>query len=175
MSKQRKIFGIIMILIIVALLIILVVYNINTNNDFFKLSISSLLTLFTAIFISFYLVQKNTDQRYQKQIYCNLLLDIQKFVTDQDTYTFDNNTTSRTITVKKRTLSNYITLVDSHSKKFGLKKEASFIKEKFKEYDDLIGNHITDISYLSKSKEELQRPLDLISNKLYEMMLKLYN
>lgn len=162
-------------IIVIILLAILIIYNIINNNNFFDFSISSLLTLFTAIFISFYLVQKNTDQRHQKQIYCNLLLDIQKFISNPDIYTFNENTNIRTITANKRALSNYIGLINSHSEKFGLKKEADFIKEKFTEYENLIGNHLSDLIYLSKSKEELQRPLDLINNKLYEMMLKLYN
>lgn len=163
------------VLIALILLIILITYNIINNEKFFELSISALLTLFTAIFISFYLVQRNTDLRYQKQIYCNLLMDIQKLVTNPDTYTFDKNTDVRTITSKKRTLSNYIGLVNLHSKKFELEQEANFIREKFKEYDEFLGNHISDITYLSKSKEDLRRPLDLINDKLYEMMLKLYN
>lgn len=172
MNKRLKAFGIIIILI---LLIILVAYNICNNSTFFELSISSLLTLFTAIFISFYLVQRNTDQRYQKQIYCNLLFEIQKFVTNPSNYTFNENTDSINITTQKRVLSNYLGIVNSHSEKFGLEKEAKFIFDKYTEYDNLIGNHITDITYLSKSKEELQRPLDLINSKVYEMMLKLYN
>ena len=172
MHKWWKIFGIVIILI---LLVILIVYNINNNYSFFEVSLSSFLTLFTAIFISFYLVQKNTDQRYQKQIYCNLLSDIQKIVTDPATYIFNKNTDTKEITTRKRTLSNYLRLVDAHSGRFGLEKEVNFIFDKFKEYEDLIGNHLTDISYLEKSKEELQRPLDLINSKLYEMMLKLYN
>lgn len=172
---MRKYWKYIIGIIILVPLIILIVYNIINNNEFFYLSISSLLTLFTAIFISFYLVQKNTDQRYQKQIYCSLLSDIQKLVTDPDTYIFNDNTDSKTITSRKRSLSNYIRLVTSHSNRFGLKDEAKFISDKFEEYDNLIGNHISDITYLCKSKEELQRPLDLINNKLYEMMLKLYN
>lgn len=172
---MRKLSKYIISVIVIVLLTILVIYNIKNNDNFFDLPINSLLTLFTAIFISFYLVQKNTDQRYQKQIYCNLLSDIQKIVTDPNTYILNKNTNSIEITTRKRTLSNYLGLVNSNSKKFGLEKEAKFIFDKFKEYDDLIGNHITDIEYLEKSKEELQRPLNLINSKLYEMMLKLYN
>lgn len=172
MKKHLKICGIVLILI---LLIVLIIYNIINNNDFFELPIGSLLTLFTAIFISFYLVQRNTDQRYQKQIYCNLLSDIQKLVLDPETYIFNENTDSKTITARKRTLSNYIVLIEEHSKKLGLELEVQFILEKFDEYAYLIGNHIDDIAYLCKSKDDLQRPLDLINNKLYEMMLKLYN
>ena len=162
-------------IIALILLIILVLYNIVNNENFFELSIGTLLTLFIAIFISFYLVQKNTDQRYQKQIYYNLLLDIQKFVTNPDTYSFDVNTDIRTITLKKRILSNYIGIAYSYSKKFNLEQEINFIKEKFKEYDKFIGDHISDINYLSKSKDDLRRPLDLINYRLYEMMLKLYD
>lgn len=173
MRKRWK--YIVIIIIILIFLLFLIIHNILNNTNFFELSISSFLTLFTAFFISFYLVQKNTDQRHQKQIYCNLLMDTQKLVTNPDTYAFTTNTKSRTITAQKRSLSNYIKIINSLSKKFGLEEEAGFIMNKFNEYEDLIGNHITDIPYLCKSKEELQRPLDLINNKLYEMMLKLYN
>lgn len=138
-------------------------------------SIGSLLTLLTAIFISYYLVQRNTDQRYQKDIYVHLLMDIQKFISNPETYTFSKNTDINMITIKKRSLNNYIGLLHLHSKKFGLEDEVEFIQKKFDEYEELISDHISDITYLSNSKKELQRPLDLINNKLYEMMLKIYN
>lgn len=62
---MRKLSKYIISVIVIVLLTILVIYNIKNNDNFFDLPINSLLTLFTAIFISFYLVQKNTDQRYQ--------------------------------------------------------------------------------------------------------------
>lgn len=116
-----------------------------------------------------------TFLRYQKQIYYNLLLDIQKFVTNPDIYSFDANTDIRTITLKKRILSNYIRIANSYSEKFNLEQEINFIREKFKEYDKFIGDHISDINFLCKNENDLRRPLDLINYRLYEMMLKLYD
>lgn len=172
MNKYRNFIIVIPLAIV---LTVLVIFNIRNNANFFMISIGSLLTLFVAILISYYFVQRNTDQRYQKEIYVKLLMDIQSFVTNPDIYTFNKEIDTGIITSRKRTLSNYIRLIESHSKKFCLQTEVEFVRKKFDEYDELIGDHISDIEYLSKSKKELQRPLDLINDKLYEMMLKLYD
>ena len=71
--------------------------------------------------------------------------------------------------------SNSFDKIDKYSKKFHLEDEIIYIKDKFSEYETLLSDHISDFTYLSKSSKELKRPLELITEKLYEMMLKIFD
>lgn len=52
--------------------------------------------------------------------------------------------------------------------------EVEFIRERFNEYNELIGAHIESPEYLQQSKRELKRPLDLIDGKLTELAMRLF-
>lgn len=100
---------------------------------------------------------------------------MQKLVTDKSAYTISPTDDSARLTTIKRSMSNYIGLIDKYSKKFHLEDEIIYIKDKFSEYETLLSDHISDFTYLSKSSKELKRPLELITEKLYEMMLKIFD
>lgn len=153
----------------------LLYFNIRNNEIFFIISVGSLLTLYITIFVSYFLVQKMTNGRKQKEIYIKLLSDMQKLVTDKSAYTISPTDDSARLTTIKRSMSNYIGLIDKYSKKFHLEDEIIYIKDKFSEYETLLSDHISDFTYLSKSSKELKRPLELITEKLYEMMLKIFD
>ena len=76
--------------------------------------------------------------------------------------------------MRKRSISNKVGLILENSSAFK-KEDTEFISEKFQEYEQLIGNHISDLDYLIKSKEELLRPLTLMSDKLFSMAFNLFN
>ena len=99
---------------------------------------------------------------------------IQQFAISKTSYEIDSNEAIESINSRKRIVSNRILILDKHAHKFNIAEETTFILQKFHEYEDFIGNHITDLDYLEKSKKELRRPLDLIDSKLSEMMLKLF-
>ena len=64
---------------------------------------------------------------------------------------------------------------DNLSRNFSIEEEARFLSSKFSEYDEVIGNHINDLDTLKKMSLDLKRPLDLISQKIFEIMIELYS
>ena len=68
-----------------------------------------------------------------------------------------------------------IDVLDGVKSRFRIETEVAFITEKFDEYKELIGKHIDDREYLEKSQDVLKRPVLLMSNKLFEIALSLYN
>lgn len=77
--------------------------------------------------------------------------------------------------MRKREMSNKLNLIKELSKKFSIKKDVDFLASKFSEYEDVIGNHINDIETLKKMSLDLKRPLDLISQNLFKIMIEIYN
>ena len=77
--------------------------------------------------------------------------------------------------MNKRAMNSKIGFIAQFGEKFNISKEIAFIEEKFKEYDSIIGDHIDDCNTLGKLHNELRRPLSLISQKIFEIMMNLYN
>ena len=151
----------------------IVIYNICCNDGFWKASAVNCISIATAIIVSYYFVQRQTNLRKQKDILLELVLKFQAQITSNEACFLDGQS-KEVIMMRKRDFSNKINIIKRYSSLFE-EKDVEFIVEKFREYDTLIGDHLEDMDYLSKSTNELRRPLDLIGNKLYDMALHLYD
>ncbi len=173
MNKKRKAVTITVGAICVLAIIALAVYNISTNCHFWEVSAANIATILIALIVSFYLVQRKNDQRKQKEILLDLLFKVQHQLEDEKAYNFANQKKEE-ILMRNRNISNRIQILENIQNTFSIEKDVVFIKEKFDEYQTLIGNHISDIPYLCSSTVELKRPLDLIVNRLILMAISLY-
>ena len=158
----------------VALVIGLLVYNIIKNEQFFEASFSTCLSLLAVIGISFFLSQRLTDKRKQRDIMLKVVESLEILVADSRLYKITMETTEEEILMRNRAISNRISILAQCPNRVGIDEQVRFIQEKFKEYEDFVGNHIKDRTYLTQSEKELRRPIELIDHKTYELMLKLY-
>lgn len=150
------------------------IYNIFNNQKFWETSATTCISLLFAAILSFYFVQRQTDFRSQKGIFIKLLESLQTIVNDEKSYDF-SGVSKEQILMKKREMNNKIKLINNLSRKFSIEEEARFLSSKFSEYDEVIGNHINDLDTLKKMSLDLKRPLDLISQKIFEIMIELYS
>ncbi len=162
-------------LLLFGILIAVSLFNIYTNKSFFETSFTTCVSIAVAVGISYFLSQKQTDRRKQKEILLNLVSRIQNIVCSTEAYTVQRTTDPDSLTMRNRDINNAIHILENFGKRFDISTEVCFIREKFNEYEELIGNHINDLNYLQESKKELKRPLDLIDKKLFEIMLKIYD
>ncbi len=157
------------------ILVALAVYNLQTDcSNFWKTSFSSCLTIGVAVFLSCIFAQKTSDNRKQKAVIEDAIISLQKLLLDPASYDFRDCVDTRAITMRKRDLSNRIDFLRQHGAQFGMDSSLQQIETLFREYEDLIGNHFSDLKYLAKSQLELQRPLSLIDNELYNIRIGLY-
>lgn len=163
-------------LIIITIIVISAAgYCLVTNpKQFLELSLTSIINWAIAIFVSFLLVQRQTDRRNQKEAIIRILSCIQQLVNDPAAWEIADEPYQAELTMRKRKISNLINILEEESKAFNIGKDVIFIKDKFTEYADFMGNHISDLDYLKRSKLELQRPLDLIYCKIFETQMTLY-
>ena len=157
-----------------ALIIALGVYNFRNNTDFLNASFVNCFSLFVAICISYVFVQRRADEKNQKDIFLRLLQAMQAEVNERKAYHIELSDDIREMTMRKRTLNNYVKIMGTYADKFGVEEEACFIRERIDEYSELLGNHLMDLQFLSESENDLWRPLNLVNDKLYDTMLKLF-
>lgn len=171
--KNRKVVNYIILAVIISLLIAFAIYNINNNDAFFTASLVNIITIAIAVFVSFYLVQKRTDERKRKDILLSLLTKLQSVIEDEKTYNFDAQSKDE-ITMRKRDISNWIKILEDANPPYIKDEDVKFIREKFDEYSDIIGNHIDDLDALRKLKKDLKRPIDLMESKIVKIELDIF-
>lgn len=153
----------------------LIVYNCKHNcEDFLKANAINCISALMVVGVSFFIVQRQTDQRKQKDIFISLLESLKSLVDEDKSYNFSNIERVEML-MQLRKISLKIDVIKSFAKRFKIEKDVNFLEEKFKEYQSVIDNHSTDMETLRKLHNELKRPLDLISVRTFEIMLNLYN
>jgi len=165
----------ILILTIICIAILgITIYNAISNDEFFNAPITTCISLFIASGLSFYVVQRQTDRRKQKEIFVQLLESMKELVDDEKSYHLAGRSKEE-ILMQKRAMNNKIDFVKKYSDHFSIKTEISFLEDKFNEYVAVIDGHINDLETLGKLGAELKRPLSLMSQKIFEMMFNLYS
>lgn len=158
---------------------VLVIMGLNIfvlkNQNFWETSITQCLTLLVALVISYLFSQKRLDERRQKDAYLKLLEKVQQLVSDKALYEINTAADINLTLMKKRELNNCFTILEKYASKFSLDEDIKFMVEKKQEYVDFFGNHSGDIEYLSKSSNDLLRPLTLIESRVMEIMIKLFD
>lgn len=171
--KNRRIVKYIILIVILALLGAFAIYNIICNDSFFTASLANIITIAIAVFVSFYLVQRWTDERKRKEIFLSLLTKLQSVIEDENAYNFDAQSKDE-ITMRKRDISNWIKILEDANPPYIKDEDVKFIREKFDEYSDIIGNHIDDLDALRKLKKDLKRPIDLMESKIVKIELDIF-
>lgn len=169
---KRGIFGVFVIVVVV---IMVYCAKVKNNEGFWDFTVGNGLTLLVALVVSFYFTQLNIDERNKKEIYLQQLERLQLIVSKECLYKIDLDTDIEKLLMMKRKINNCTTVLKDRASEFDLQGDMGFIIEKVTEYTNLIGEHQDDLEYLSKSSHELERPLDLIEQKLNEMKLKLFD
>lgn len=93
---------------------------------------------------------------------------------DKSSYDFSNSS-KEAVLMRLREIRLKLQLIKKYSKKFGIQKDYDYLNDKFEEYQSVIDNHPSDIDLLSKLHNELYRPLNLMSQRIFEIMIALYN
>ena len=138
-----------------AFIIGVAIYNIACNTSFFEVSIAQLLTPFIALCFAFGAVQYKNDQRKAKEHVEKILLHLQEIVTSEKFYIIPDDgqvdAIQKDLNLTNRKINNYITILQGYSKSLGFATELKYIETEFIKYKRTIGEHISDLEYLSKT------------------------
>ena len=157
----------------VAFIIWLGVINISENKQFLRINISNCITMIWTVVLSF-IVSKTFNQHQRKiDIIVKFIQELIVHLDYEKCCNFMLDTQKESILLRLRLLRNNVEILEQHANRFSYKKEYDFIADNLKAYDQFVSDHIHDLEYLSKSYNELKRPIQNMYTKLYELMLKL--
>ena len=149
-------------------------YNMRYNENFWDASATTCISLIIAGGLSFYVVQRQTDRRKQKEIFIQLLESLKDLTDDEKSYRLVDRSVEE-ILMQKRAMNNKIAFIKKYSRNFSIEDDILFLEEKYNEYVAVIDGHINDLETLAKLGADLKRPLSLMSQKIFEMMFNLYS
>lgn len=160
--------------ILIIAIIGVAIYNITTCDSFWNANFYQCASLFIIVGISYFVVQRQTDYRKQKDIFIKLVNSLKDIVDDKNSYVI-SGVSKEEILMRLRDIGNKVDIISNYGKRFNIQKDIELLNKLYKEYECVIDDHITDLDTLSKLHNELKRPLKLISQKAFEIMLNLYN
>ena len=158
-----------------SLIIALGIVNIaGCNEEFWSVSAFDCLSLLIVVGVSFFIVERQTDKRKQKELFVSLLEALKALTEDKKSYDFSDSSWEEVL-MRMREIRLKLQLIKKYSEKFGIQMEYEFLNEKYEEYQRVIDNHPSNMTLLAQLHQELYRPLNLMSQRIFEMMIALYN
>jgi len=155
-------------------IIVLAVYNIYSYDKFWEISVSTVITASIAIYISYYFTQNRLDQRKAQDSLEKVLSKLETEISRTPIRAMTSETEKSQILLGIRRINNKIFVLKKYQELFGIVEDVKWIHQRFKDYEEFVGDHIDDMDYLSKSQSELIRPLERIDDRIDTIRIKLY-
>lgn len=173
--KKRK--GTIIIACIIGVVFgALTIYNIFYNSEgFWKISIYHILSLVFVIFISYFLVQKRTDERQKVSMVDKMIEDIQKSVSMDVVVGYETEEDRKQALLYQKSIANRIDYLQKSSVCSVIKEDLEYIKKEMESLREFYGNHMNDKSYMEKSTTDFNKYIVNICDKCYAMRLQIYS
>lgn len=154
-------------------------YSITTQGlKFFEISINNLINLTLGIFVAYYLVQRKTDERKEREIGEKILTNIQNLINRSEYSDPRKANDESMILSNNRRISNQITALNKMAESLCLKTELEYLLSEFKKYKLITDTDFSKTFRGDLSKEEYMELIIIVSNidsKCTESIVKLYH
>lgn len=163
----KKIVEKIFLVFFVCICIGLGIHNFNTNSEFLKTPLSTIVTILIAVIVSYFLVQKKTDDRRKNEKIDKLLYKIQDIILEEDFLVAEKGSL-----IKQRSIVNKIQyLQENIDNKF--ENDVCRIREQFDILREFYSEHYQDEEYMKKSQNELMNYIRLVDDACDKIHMKL--
>lgn len=177
MKSKKWIVGLVSVLIFI-FIVVVCIYNGFKNDLFWEISIGQALTPTVAILIAFMATQYKTDERKTKEGMERIVNKVQNIVSETGFYSFskseDKDDIKKRTGITNRSMNNCIAALQKYAKKVGSENEVKYIEERFKEYKEIISEHLEELEYLERTEAQFKRIAENISSKCDDIMVNLY-
>ena len=166
MKRKKSDWFIIIGIIIVASILVIINFN---NKNFFKLNLFQIITLVFSAFLSFYLVQRFTDERRKIDCFEKVLLSIRADVCEDEIYF---SVGKKSLLMQKSIANRIVYLKDCKLK--AVAEELGYLESEFEEIRELYSNHNQTEESLQSINDDLYRHQVNITDKIDKIRLKIY-
>lgn len=141
---------------------------------YFTVPFYNILSIFVAIYISYYLVQNRTDKRRLNDIINKIIDRLFEVLSDDRLHTIKTKEDIDFVRITQKRIINQIELLEKNLSNDAMLENVKYMKEQFTAYWDLISNHIGDVEHLGKSQKDLLNYITNMEGRLSALMILLY-
>ncbi len=155
------------LVIIIATISLLLAKNFEMP-EFFKASFVDIITIILAVFITYYLTEKNNNIRRRNDCIEHILLEIEEMINDEIFFS-----TNKRALQHQSSCANRIKYI-KEAGFYDIQEEINFIAEKFDEIRDLYSNHSQNKNELQKVFIDFEKHRDYICDKCNKIRVEIY-
>lgn len=147
---------------------------INGCKNFFQFNVGNVFTWIIAIYITYLLNQRKTDERKSIDFCYELSSRIYSMISDARFTECYCESDVEFVIMQKEYLSNCMNALFKVKDKFNIKQEVELLKNEFDKYEELFDEHFKDLEKLQNEKNLLKKRINLMKNKCTDITVKLY-
>ena len=154
-----------------------IIISCEMPESYISAPIHSIITIVLALFVSYYLVQKNTDKRKRYELAERLIEQAKNKVTDVLSLLHNNELTKKNYLLPKRAISNKLDICERITVKENYKVKLNQCKEKIKNFETFIEDGTTknDLDkYIRDNKQEAIKIFEDIEHYCDEIIVGLW-
>lgn len=148
-------------------------YNLKNNDDFFKTSFSTIISVAIAVVLSYYFVQRKNDERRKKEKIDKLLYKIQEMIADEEFISVESEGIIRKNLIYHRSIGNKIQYLNENTSG-DIHENVQKVSETFEQLREFYSNHYSDKDYVSRSDKEIanyKTKIDDTCDKIHMMLM----
>lgn len=154
--KFRSRLTIVIILLAIVLFFACVSYKSNPK-DFFDIKITNMITFIVAIYFTYYLSERNVDERIQKQIITELIKDIQSLVNIDVDKLFSHESDTYEIRNHQRRLTNKISTLCKFCENLDFCEDKEYLEGQLRDFKTIVDDKQDDRQYLIGGKPKIKK------------------
>ncbi|MED9967339.1 MAG: hypothetical protein UFJ18_11190 [Blautia sp.] len=154
-GKSANILSSIICIVFVVGLVMLGIHNYKNNEKFFDTSLTTLLTIAVAVIISYFFVQKRTDNRRKNEKIDNLLYKIQKYI-NEDNFVLTGGEISRKNLILHKAIANEIRCIKNMNLDKESRKQIARVERYFKDFREVYGENYPNEERIEEKYSELK-------------------
>ena len=173
-KKQNKTGWIILATLAVVVTIVIINIYIIRNDAFWNTSVTSCAELLITILVGYLFIEKKQDERIKKDLF---VMSVDKMISKLDNelfYKISNNIDVENVLSDTKELKALCQVLQNNMNNGNMKTSLLDVEKELYEYGLFIENHKTDISYLRKSKSDLQYRTNKIIKGLQIVKFQVY-
>lgn len=179
MKKQISVQTFILIIAVTIIIISSVMMCKYDSASFLSFTLGDALTLLTAIFVGYYLVEHKNSERELGKEAAKTIENIQSGLIKREYLHINPKVNRNLVLTNNRWLSNQIFILERISKRINrLEKYAKKIRETYNEYENFVSvNMDQEKEYFNNQEryEKQRKRIEIIEFNLQQMMLSIYN
>ncbi len=141
----------------ILVVVIVIIFNIKNNTEFWSYSFTNVVSTVIAVVVAYCFVQEKNNERKMKEKADQLIEKVEEMVLAEDFYNISADADIQILMLNIRRLKNKMKLLEQCAEKLNFVSDIEYISKQVENYDEMVGEHISDLGQLSDASKKMQK------------------